>query len=83
MVEWLFLAVPQGCLQFVIVVFPDHTHLLFFIIFFNSFLPSSIREWNNLPLDLRNSHSVFIFKRKLNSDIKAIPRHFYAGNRCV
>ena len=30
MVERLFLAVPQGCLQFVIVVFPDHTHLLFF-----------------------------------------------------
>ena len=29
MVEWLFLAVPRGCLQFVIVVFPDHTHLLF------------------------------------------------------
>ena len=29
-VERLFLAVPRGCLQFVIVVFPDHTHLLFF-----------------------------------------------------
>ena len=28
MVEWLFL-VPWGCLQFVIVKFPDHTHLLF------------------------------------------------------
>ena len=28
MVERLFLAVPQGCLRFVIVVFPDHTHLL-------------------------------------------------------
>ena len=26
------LVVPQGCLRFVIVVFPDHTHLLFFII---------------------------------------------------
>ena len=26
MVERLFLAVPGGCLQFVIVVFPDHTH---------------------------------------------------------
>ena len=25
-VEWLFLAVPWGCLWFVIVVFPDHTH---------------------------------------------------------
>ena len=31
MVERLFLAVPQGCLQFVIVVLPDHTHLLFLI----------------------------------------------------
>ena len=29
MVEWLFLAVPQGCLRFVIVVFLDHNHLLF------------------------------------------------------
>ena len=29
MVERLFPAVPRGCLRFVIVVFPDHTHLLF------------------------------------------------------
>ena len=35
MVELLFITVPQGlhpyllCLRFVIVVFPDHTHLLF------------------------------------------------------
>ena len=29
MVERLFLAVPRGCLQFVIVVFSDHAHLLF------------------------------------------------------
>ena len=26
---WLFLAVPRVCLQFVIVVFPYHTHVLF------------------------------------------------------
>ena len=31
MVERLFLAVPRGCLQFVIVEFPDHTHLLFLV----------------------------------------------------
>ena len=31
MVERLFLAVPWGCLRFVIVVFPDHTHLLFML----------------------------------------------------
>ena len=30
-VERLFLAVPRGCLRFVIVVFPDHTHLLFIV----------------------------------------------------
>ena len=30
MVERLFHAVPRGCLRFVIVVFPDYTHLLFF-----------------------------------------------------
>ena len=29
-IEWLFLAVPWGCLRFVIVVFPDHNYLLFF-----------------------------------------------------
>ena len=28
-VVWLFLIVPQVCLQFVIEVFPYHTHLLF------------------------------------------------------
>ena len=28
-VERLFLAVPWGCLRFVIVAFPEHTHLLF------------------------------------------------------
>ena len=31
-VVWLFLAVSRVCLQFVIVVFPDHTHLLFLIL---------------------------------------------------
>ena len=28
-VVWLFRTIPRVCLQFVIVVFPDHTHLLF------------------------------------------------------
>ena len=39
MVERLFLAVPRGCLQFVIVVFPDHTNLLPGIVRFNIFYP--------------------------------------------
>ena len=32
MVEWLFLEVTWGCLRFVNVVFPDHTHLLFLVL---------------------------------------------------
>ena len=32
MVEQLFLAVPWGCLLFVIVVYPDHTHYLLFTV---------------------------------------------------
>ena len=35
MVECLFLAVLYGCLRFVIVVFPDHTHLLFLVHYYN------------------------------------------------
>ena len=44
MVEGLFLAVPRGCLRFVIVVFPDHTHLLFFIfsIYLNCYFVFSV-----------------------------------------
>ena len=30
-VVWRFLKMPWVCLQFVIVVFPDHTHLLFLL----------------------------------------------------
>ena len=47
MVERLFLAVPWGCLRFVIVVFPDHTHLLFWKIqkiITNLSLPIAHRE---------------------------------------
>ena len=33
-IEWLFLGVSWGCLWFVIVVFPDHTHLLFLSVVF-------------------------------------------------
>ena len=59
MVERLFLAVPRGCLQFVIVVIPDHTHLLFLI-----------ATQKSLPIEinlLRNkTHMVWVFKRPLS-----------------
>ena len=39
MVDYLFLTVPWGCQQFVIVVFPDHTHY-FFILAINVKMPT-------------------------------------------
>ena len=45
----LFLAVPRGCLRFVIVVFPDHAHLLFFICMFTR---SDLNAVKNDPLSL-------------------------------
>ena len=42
MVERLFLTVPRGCLQFVIVVFPDHTLLLFLWLSSISFIVSDL-----------------------------------------
>ena len=50
MVERLFLALPRGSLQFVIVVFPEHIHLLFLggrrsnLLQYNEILPSIIKK---------------------------------------
>ena len=54
MVERLFLAVPWGCLRFVIVVFPDHTHLLFLKQFTQPGRYHSV-VWFHLS---KNSHSL-------------------------
>ena len=58
MVERLFLAVPRGCLQFVIVVFPDHTHLLFF--FVNKFDAFYLRHNPDVGL-VNKMHYITVF----------------------
>ena len=65
MVERLFLTVPRGCLQFVIVVFPDHTHLLFLLtskrlFFINVLCNLSIIFWY-----LKANLSIFIVFQRL------------------
>ena len=45
-VVWFFLAMQWVCLQFVIVVFPDHTHLLFLV----NIRPSA--KWNSIAVSL-------------------------------
>ena len=52
-VERLFLAVPRGCLQFVIVVFPDHTHLLFIMgNYFRHKQPIPDLQYHNNPREI-------------------------------
>ncbi|MCU7801465.1 MAG: hypothetical protein KZQ70_15375, partial [gamma proteobacterium symbiont of Lucinoma myriamae] len=50
-------------------------------LYYNSFLPSVIRDWNELPDETRNSPSVSALKRKLNSNIAIPPRFYFAGKR--
>ena len=42
-------------------------------LYYNYFLPSAIRDWNELTEHIRNVPSITTFKNKLNSDIKKIP----------
>ena len=50
-------------------------------LFYNSFLPSSIRDWNRLNPDFRNTGTLDAFKNKLNQNLPVIPKHFYSGIR--
>ena len=38
-------------------------------LYYNSFLPSAVRDWNNIPDDHRNVDSVIAFKNVLSRDI--------------
>ena len=62
MVVWLFLAVPWVCLRFVIVVFPDHAHLLFLNLS-SIYTPSTITVHNMITLN-KKERGVRILSRK-------------------
>ena len=68
-VERLFLTVPRGCLQFVIVVFPDHTHLLFWKIAVTAGVISAAHSCKTLFGSSSGSAalSTFIFWSSLNT----------------
>ena len=50
-------------------------------LYFNSFLPSVTREWNELPQDVRDSNSLGTFRCKLNVDITKPPAYYNCGSR--
>lgn len=49
--------------------------------YYTSFLPSTVRDWNNLSLDTRNSDSINSFKRSLNTGMEVVPKYYYTGSR--
>ena len=50
-------------------------------LYYNSFLPSVIRSWNELPQETRDSYNIASFKRHLNADIVLPPDYYNAGKR--
>ena len=52
-------------------------------LYYNSFYPSTIRDWNKLPQEIKASSSVASFKYQLNKDTqrRAPPKFFSAGSR--
>ena len=47
----------------------------------NSFIPLTIREWNNLSLETRNSATLSVFKNKLKNPTSCLKHIYYLGKR--
>ena len=53
-------------------------------LFVNSFFPSTIKLWNQLPLDVRNSTTLADFKNKISTNVPRSLKQtelYYVGNR--
>lgn len=49
--------------------------------YYTSFLPSSVRAWNDLSDEAKQCESVNSFKHFLQKDKSKVPKHFYSGCR--
>ena len=50
-------------------------------VYFDSFLPSTIREWNNLPADVKSAQTLTSFKYKFERNTPKIPKYYFFGDR--
>ena len=50
-------------------------------LFYESFFPSTIRAWNELPDGIKTSPSVASFKFRLNRELRKPPKYFNTGTR--
>ena len=49
-------------------------------LYYQSFLPSAIRSWNNLPIEIKQAGTVNSFKNHLIKK-QPVPKYYYVGNR--
>ena len=50
-------------------------------LYFNSFLPSVIREWNSMPENCKYVDSIDSFKRQISRNKTTVPKYLYTGSR--
>ena len=50
-------------------------------LFHNSFLPSTLRQWNSLPVEVRQLNTLSSFKTFLKKDLQSVPTYYYCGSR--
>ena len=49
--------------------------------FHNSFIPKSIRDWNNLETSVKSAPTLETFTSRLDSDLSVAPKWFTTGDR--
>ena len=50
-------------------------------LYHNSFLPSTLRQWNSLPVEGRQLNTLSSFKTFLKKDLQSVPTYYYCGSR--
>ena len=50
-------------------------------LYHNSFRPSTLRQWNSLPVEVRQLNTLSSFKTFLKKDLQSVPTYYYCGSR--
>ena len=50
-------------------------------LYHNSFLPSTLRQWNSIPVEVRQLNPLSSFKTFLKKDLQSVPTYYYCGSR--
>ena len=50
-------------------------------LYYNSFIPSRIRLWNDLPVETRASNTFTNFRYQINKNIRRPPNYYTVGDR--